>query len=102
MLGKNLPEPEAMAMDVLLVINDTISNVYCGVDEILTCEDEECALELYNSCVEPISKGGAVEVRYIGYVKSGKIIVYGIDGRRVCLIVCRREVDAISMCRTLR
>lgn len=101
MLVKNLPEPEAAAMDVLLVVDSNVFNIYCDADEVLECEEERCAIELYNSCVESFIRGSIIEVKHIGYIKSGKMIVYSIDGRRVCLYVCRRGIDVASICKLL-
>ena len=98
MTTKNLPEAEVTAIDVLMVVDGKIFSVYCDADEILSCEEERCARELYSSCVEPFVKGGSIEVRYIGYVRSGKIIVLGIDGKTVCLCACRKGADIISLC----
>lgn len=98
MTSKNLPEAEAIAMDILLVVDNNVFTIYCDADEILTCEEERCANELYNSCVESFVKGSEIKVVHIGYIRSGKIIVYSIDGKRVCLCVCRKGIDIISIC----
>lgn len=101
MATKNLPEAEATTIDVLMAIDSRILEIYCDVDEILSCEEERCARELYSSCVEPFVKGSRIEVKYIGYVKSGKIIVLDIDGKTVCLCACRKGADIISICNIL-
>ncbi len=98
MATKNLPEPEATAMDILLVIDNRVFTIYCDADEILACEEERCANELYSSCVESFVKGSYIKVKHIGYIRSGKIIVYTIDGEKVCLCICRRGIDIVSIC----
>ncbi|MEM0152924.1 MAG: hypothetical protein QXJ56_04275 [Ignisphaera sp.] len=98
MATKNLPEAEVATTDVLIVVDTSIYSIYCDVDEILSCEEERCAKELYSNCIEALIEGTNIEVKHIGYVRGGKIVVYKVDGKPVCLCVCRRGVDTISLC----
>jgi hypothetical protein len=100
MNAKNLPEAEAIAIATSIVIDNKIYNIYCDVDEILSCEEEKCAKEIYRDCIEFLVKGNIIKIKHIDYIRSGKIIIFDVDGRIVCLCACRKDVDVISTCKT--
>lgn len=100
-MSKNIPEVEGAGFRTELIVDNNVFNVYCDPDEILECNDDACALDIYNTCLVDVISIGVEKVRVdaIKFAKGGKIIVYDVSDKKYCLCVHRYEISGIEMCR---
>ncbi len=97
---KNLPEAEGIPLKVT-VINGIRKEIFCDVDELIDCDDTECAMEIFDLYIRPILPFSVTRysISNISVVKGGKIFVYNVDDKRMCLAIHRIDIDPSSLCR---
>jgi len=97
---KNLPEAEGIPLKVT-VIDGIRREIFCDVDELIDCDEYECAIEIFDLYIRPILPFPITRysVSNISVVRGGKIFVYNVDDRRICLAIHRIDMDPDTLCR---
>lgn len=96
---KNLPEPEASFLKVTLVYKERTAIVLCDIYDFLDCDAVECALELFDSYIQRYVNASERKIVLISNTKGGKLFVYEVDGRNVCVCVHKADIDCMNICR---
>jgi len=85
---RNVPESDVTSFETYLVENDEVRKIETYVQQLMECEDEECCTEILETYAdfEP-SKC------FVHYVPRGKVFEGVDEGRRILVVLIRRDTE---------